>query len=73
MDNYFEPGLYLLNDMPTNIHVTILDVAVSFVFGVLLICLLTFTLERWYQEEIKEMKEQWQLLEFEQTKDQSRL
>ncbi|SHG07250.1 hypothetical protein [Pedobacter caeni] len=52
---YTQSGLYFSQEIQTNPHITILDIAFSFFFGVLLITVLTLTLDQWRKEHINEM------------------
>ena len=72
MDNYYFID-YSEICSSGEVHITILEVILCCVIGILLICFLTFILEKWCQEEINEIKARWQSLEIEQTRDQSRL
>ncbi|WP_124558649.1 hypothetical protein [Pedobacter sp. KBW01] len=64
MDEFYYPGLYLSQGIPQNTHLTIVDVAIVFFLGVFLVSSLTFVLNQWLKEQIKEMEEDFRLLEF---------
>jgi len=63
MDEFYYHGLYLSQDIPQNTHLTIVDVAIVFFLGVFLVSSLTFVLNQWLKEQIKEMEEDFRLLE----------
>lgn len=63
MDEFYYPGLYLSQNIHHNAHITIIDVAISFFLAVFLISVLTIVLDKWLKEQIKEMEEEFRLLE----------
>lgn len=63
MDQFYYPGLYLSQDIPQNTHLTVIDVAIVFFLGVFLVSSLAFVLNHWLKEQIKEMEEDFRLLE----------